>query len=85
MMSRHTEIQNQYKDFVAAQEAAANINPGTVEVVYQEGKSESLDSYFVYKPEYDVIELIPVRYGQSIRISAKDIPGLIKALRAFFE
>jgi hypothetical protein len=87
-MSKHTEIQNQYKGFVAAEQAAKEMNPGEVEVVYKsdETNNHGYDGLFIYNPEKDLITIKPLRQGcDHICIHADDIPALIKALREFFE
>jgi hypothetical protein len=91
VMSRYTEIQNQYEDFVAAKEAADAIKPGTVEVVYKKGEGDfdRFDGLFIYDPEKNNVLITPERGlyigGRCACINAKDIPALIKALRDFFE
>ena len=86
-MSKYSEIQNQYKGFVAAQEAVAKTNPGNVGVVYKKSDSFSEEGVFIYNPEKDRITIRPCRNDSSdyVDVNAEDIPDLIKALREFFE
>jgi hypothetical protein len=90
-MSKHTEIQNQYQGFVAAQEAVAKTNPGKIEVVYKKGEGDfdRFDGLFIYDPEKNNVLIAPERgpYAEipCVCINAKDIPAFIKALRDFFE
>jgi hypothetical protein len=89
VMSKHTEIQNQYQGFVAAQEAVAKTNPGKIEVVFKKGEGDRFDGLFIYDPEKNNVLIAPERgpYAENrcVCINAKDIPALIKALRDFFE
>jgi hypothetical protein len=88
-MSKHTEIQNQYKGFVAAQEAVAKTNPGKVEVVYKKGEGDfaRFDGLFIYDPTENKIVIRPERTfsNECVCVDAEDIPALITALRDFFE
>jgi hypothetical protein len=49
-MSKYSEIQNQYKGFVAAEQAAKEMNPGEVEVVYKSDATNDhgYDGLFIY-------------------------------------
>jgi hypothetical protein len=88
-MSRLTEIQKQYQDYVAAKEVIEKTNPGEkVEVVYKDGfNGGSDDGFFIYLPGKNQIVIQPMRcmYDKFIRINADEVPALIKALREFFE
>jgi hypothetical protein len=89
-MSRLTEIQNQYQEYVLASELARQTNPGEVEVVYKESGNLSgkngTDGIFTYIPRENRIVIRPRRDSASaVPIDADDVPALIKALREFFE
>ncbi|GMO39920.1 MAG: hypothetical protein Pg6C_00600 [Treponemataceae bacterium] len=85
-MSKHTEIQNQYKGYVAALEAVKKTNPHNVGVVYRERTVDRNEGIFVYDPEKDIVRIMPCgKNGEDVSIESADIPALIKALREFFE
>lgn len=87
-MSGYSTIKNQYEGYIAARKAVAKTNPGKVEIVYKQDPGNHLyDSYFAFDPEDDRITIHPQRNnsGYYVNINAEDIPGLIKALRDFFE
>jgi hypothetical protein len=85
-MSRLTEIQNQYKGYVAAKEAVKKTNPGTIKVVYKTPGGRTGEGFFIYDPEDDNIEITPDGMsGRHLDIDANDVLLLIKALREFFE
>jgi hypothetical protein len=86
-MSKLTEIQKQYRGYVAAKEAVQKTDPGDVEMVYKNDSVRSHDGLFIYSSKEDRIKLVPRRCdtGDYVYINAGDIPALIKALREFSE
>jgi L-amino acid N-acyltransferase YncA len=86
-MSKLTEIQKQYRGYIAAKEAGENTKPKTVEVVYKEAENHQHDGVFIYDASENQIEIFPHRCScrNSVQIDSNDLPALVKALREFIE